>query len=164
MLSLRNLCVTIAVATMAIGCVCSDRRALRASLLETDRQWAEAVRGEDVDRIASFWTDDAVIYTANRPPVSGKTSLRGFVAKNRSIPGFSLGWEVSEAVVSETGDLAYTLGPYELTIPSSKGGLLTLKGNHICVWRREAGQWRCNLEVHAPLPVSDEGGLGRSSP
>ena len=149
---------------MAGGCVSPDSGRLHESLIKTDRQWAEAVRGTDVDRIASFWTDDAVIYTANRPPVAGKKALREFVARNRSIPGFSLGWEVCDVVVSGNGDLAYTLGPYELTVPSAKGGLMTLKGNHICIWRRENGEWRCSLEVHAPLPVADERASGSGSP
>ena len=148
---------------MAGGCVGRDIDGLRESLLRTDRQWAEAVRGDDADRVAAFWTDDAVIYTAGRPPVAGKKALREFVAKNRTIPGFSLSWEVSEAVVSDAGDLAYTLGPYEITIPSPEGGLVTLKGNHICVWRREDGQWRCSLEVHAPLPTSGERAQGSGS-
>lgn len=134
------------------GCAATDMAQLRASLLETDRQWAEAVRGDDADRIASFWTDDAVIYVANRPPVAGKEALRAFVAKNRSIPGFSLSWDVSDVAIAESGDLAYTLGPYELTAPSPEGGLTTLRGNHICVWRRENERWRCSIEVHAPLP------------
>lgn len=67
--------------------------------------------------------------------MAGKEALRAFVAGNRKIPGFSLSWDVSHAVVSVAGDMACTLGPYELTVPSSRGGLTTLKGNHICVWR-----------------------------
>jgi ketosteroid isomerase-like protein len=156
MLNYCRFCVTIAAAIMITGCARPDLHALRTSLLETDRQWAQVVRGSDAEGIATFWTEDAVIYTAGRPPVAGKKSLREFVARNRSIPGFALSWYVSEAVVSEAGDMAYTLGPYEITVPSSEGGLITHRGNHICMWRREAGQWRCNLEVHAPLPTADE--------
>lgn len=163
MLKPRSLCLTIVAGLMSAGCASTDLNRLRASLLETDRQWAQAVRGDDVDRIASYWTDDAVIYTANRPPVIGKKSLLEFVARNRSIPGFALSWEVSEAVVSEAGDLGYTLGPYELTVPSPEGGLMTRQGNHICVWRRVAGQWRCSLEVHAPLPTTVNRAEGSSS-
>ncbi len=163
MLRFRRLYVTLVAAMMTPGCASSDLYTLRTSLLETDRQWAKAVRGDDADRIAAFWTEDAVIYTAGRPPVAGKKSLREFVARNRSIPGFALSWEVSEAVVSKAGDLGYTLGPYEITVPSPEGGLRTHRGNHICMWRREAGQWRCNLEVHAPLPTTSERVQGSGS-
>lgn len=144
--------LTIVTAWLACGCITTSMDQLQTSLIQTDREWAQAVAGDDADRIASFWTDDAVIYTANRLPVVGKPALREFVARNRSIPGFSLFWNVSEAVVSKSGDIAYTLGPYTLTVPAPGGSLITLRGNHICMWRRENDQWRCNLEVHAPLP------------
>ncbi len=145
------------------GCVGPDLAGLHESLVKTDRQWAQAVRGSDADRIAAFWTDDAVVYTAGRPPVAGKEALRRFVARNRSIPGFSLSWQVSEAVVSDSGDMGYTLGPYQITVPSGDGDLMTAKGNHICMWRREQGQWRCNLEVHAPLSATGERRHGSGS-
>ncbi len=143
---------TIAIACIAGGCDGSKIERLRVSLLETDRQWVEAAQGDDADRVAAFWIDDAVIYTAGRPPVAGKQALRAMVAKNRSTPGFTIRWETTESVIARSGDLAYTFGPYRITAPRPDGSLVTQTGHSICVWRREHGTWKCSLEVHAPLP------------
>lgn len=147
--------VTIVAMFMASGCATLNKQALRESLLESDKQWSVVAAGDDIERVVEYWTDNAVVYTAGRLPIAGKDALRAFVRKNRSIPGFSLTWEPTEAIVSRTGDLGFTLGPYTLTVPGQEGKLVTQRGHYICVWKREGKNWRCSHEVHAPLPPLD---------
>ena len=53
----------------------SKAEADRAALLKTDTEWARhAAMGKDVERIISFWTDDAVIYPPREPPIVGKAA------------------------------------------------------------------------------------------
>ena len=139
------------------GCVWQDREALRQSLYETDRAWAQAIGGDNVDEVVAYWTDDATVYPGGRPPVAGKTSLRKMVTKNRATPGFSVTYDTDEVVVARSGDLGYTLGPYTFTVPGPDGQPVEHRGHYISTWRREHGVWRCMLEVHAPLPALSEG-------
>lgn len=150
----RSICclVTLVGTLLVCGCASVGKHALRESLLRADREWSVAVDGDDLERIVEFWTDDAVVYTPGALPVRGKEALRALVKGNRATPGFSLTWNATEAVVSASGDLGYTLGPYAITVPEMEGELGTQKGHYICVWRREGGAWRCSLEVWAPLP------------
>ena len=120
-----------------------------ARLIETDRQWAAAAAG-DIDNILTFWTDDAAIYAAGRPPVVGKPAIREYITKARSNPASSIEWTTDEAVVGHLGYLGYTRGPYELTTPGADGKLTTQRGHYICIWRREADVWRCTMEYHTP--------------
>ncbi|HEX5135257.1 MAG TPA: hypothetical protein VFW81_07695 [Thermoanaerobaculia bacterium] len=40
----------------------------RATLLERDREWAAvASEGKDLERILSFWTDDAKVFPSGAP-------------------------------------------------------------------------------------------------
>jgi ketosteroid isomerase-like protein len=132
------------------GCATTQVHALRDELLATDHAWAEAAAGRDVERIASYWTDDAVVYLAGRPPVVGKEALIRMVQKGRATEGFCIHWDTFDAVVARSGDLAYTLAHYTMTAPRPDGALVTQRGTSICAWRREDGTWRCTLEVHAP--------------
>ena len=51
----------------------------RAALLQTDIEWARhAALGKDVERIVSFWADDAVVYPPREVPVVGKPGSRRF--------------------------------------------------------------------------------------
>src|SRR5438105_3085346 len=49
-------------------------------LLRRDAEWADvAAAGRDVDRIASYWSDDAVIIPQGQPVVEGKAAIRDVV-------------------------------------------------------------------------------------
>jgi ketosteroid isomerase-like protein len=59
----------------------------RQRLLQRDAEWATiASQGRDVDRILSFWTEDAVVYPPGMPVVSGKAALRAYVEAALGIP------------------------------------------------------------------------------
>jgi ketosteroid isomerase-like protein len=54
-----------------------DMAAERAELLRRDAEWAAAAsEGRDVERILSFWTEDAVVLPPGLPAVAGKAALR----------------------------------------------------------------------------------------
>jgi len=156
---------TIAIFLLAVGalnllsgCAASRMKTLRADLLATDKAWVQAVAGDDVGRITSYWTDDAAVYLADRPPVKGKEQLTNMVRRGRSTPGFSITWDTFDSRIASSGDMAYTLAKYKITAPGPDGELITQRGTSLCMWRREHGRWRCTMEVHAPFGQSPPAG------
>jgi ketosteroid isomerase-like protein len=62
-----------------------DRTALR----RTDEEWsALAAQGADVDRIVSYWSDDAKVYPPGAPILEGKQAIRNFIAASLTTPCF----------------------------------------------------------------------------
>jgi ketosteroid isomerase-like protein len=148
--------VFLAACIIAAGCSSSlDIESERQALLDTDRAFAAAALEGEMDRVFSFWSDDAVIYPAGMPAVRGKEAIREFVARNRAQPGFSLRAEPRGAVVSQDGTLGFTVGDYEITLEGPDGSILTNRGRYLETWQKdEAGSWKCTVEIHAPLTVS----------
>jgi len=126
-------------------------------LLERDRAWAAAASaGKDVDGVLAFWTDDARVVTASDPTVVGKTAIHGMVERGFATPGFHVTWTPEFAAVSASGDLGYTRGTNEFTLPTKGGGTTKLPGRYLTVWRRGAdGVWRCVEDYSTPTPPSD---------
>ncbi len=117
------------------------------ALLETDRAWAAAAKAGDVDKVASFWAEDATNYFPGAPVARGKKAIVELVKKNRSKPGFSLSWEPREAIVAESGELGYTSGPFSLSVLGPEGVPIARTGHYVCIWKRHAdGSWKCSLE------------------
>jgi ketosteroid isomerase-like protein len=121
----------------------------KAALLERDREWAAvASEGKDLERILSFWTDDAKVYPPGAPIVEGKAAIRAFVTPSLSMPGFDVGWETEEVVIAPSGDMGYTTGRNHLTMPDESGVLRTETGRYVTVWRRDPdGEWRCVIDI-----------------
>jgi ketosteroid isomerase-like protein len=98
----------------------------RQRLLERDAEWAAlSSEGREVERILSFWSDDARVFAPGLPPFSGKTALRSYVEGALGIPGFHITWTTSEASLSPDGRLAYLLSTNAVTMPGPDGRPVT---------------------------------------
>lgn len=127
----------------------------RRRLLERDAQWAAlASAGQNVERIVSFWTDDAVVYPPGLPAFRGKAAIRGYVEGALAIPGFHITWTSSEATLSPDGRMGYLTSTNAVTIPGPEGRPVTSRGRVVTVWRREQdGEWRCMVDIWNDAPA-----------
>lgn len=145
----------IAVAVLVVGLsvsACASVPSVSGStedLLRTDREWAAlASEGKDVERILSFWSDDATIAPPGVPLITGKAAIRTFVEQSLATPGFHIGWTPAQASVSGDGTMGYTTGTNTTTLPGPEGKLLTVTGRYVTVWRRDAsGAWKCVADI-----------------
>src|SRR5882724_11671054 len=125
-----------------------------AKLLRRDAEWADlASAGKDVDRIVSYWSDDAVVIEPGQPAVEGKAAIRNYVAESLKTPGFKIHWVSEKPTFSPDGKLAYMRGTDELTVPGPDGTTTMSHLRGISVWRRDAdGQWRCVVDISNEEP------------
>jgi hypothetical protein len=73
-----------------------DPAAEQAKLLRRDAEWADlAFAGKDVEKIVSYWSDDAVLIFPGQPVLEGKAAIRAYVTESLKTPGFKIHW-VSE--------------------------------------------------------------------
>jgi ketosteroid isomerase-like protein len=128
----------------------------RQRLLDRDAEWAAlSSKGQDVERILSFWTDDARVYAPGLPVFSGKADLRRYVEGALAIPGFNITWSTSEASLSPDANLAYLLSTNTVTMAGPEGQPVTTRGRAVTVWRRESdGQWRCAVDIWNDQPAT----------
>jgi len=107
------------------------------ALLETDRAWAAAAAAGDVQKLTTFWAEDATNYFPGAPVARGREAIGELVRRNRSQPGFSLSWEPREAVVAPSGDLGYTTGTFTTSRTGAEGDPITRGGHYVCIWTRQ---------------------------
>lgn len=128
----------------------------KEALLRVDREWAQvASEGKDVERIISFWSDDATIIAPGAPVVRGKEAIRNFVQQSLAIPGFHITWRSEQVSISSDGTLGYTIGENAITMSGQDGKPVTVKGRGIAVWRRSpTSDWKCVLDTWNAGPES----------
>lgn len=111
------------------------------ALMARDREWAGTVK--DPDRFVSFFADDGVVHPPGMAQVSGSAAIREMFVKMSSVPGFTLEFTPSRAVVGAGGDIGYTSGTYR----SSMGGA-SESGKYVTVWKKQAdGQWKVAEDI-----------------
>src|SRR6266705_3468255 len=99
-----------------------DLTSARTELLRRDAEWAAvSSKGRDIERILSYWTDDAIVLPPGLPAISGKPALREYVESSWKIPGFRITWTSTD---------------------------VTMKGRGITIWRRDPdGEMRCVVDI-----------------
>lgn len=147
-----------------------DVEAETRTLLATDGAWAEAAVAGDVEKLTTFWAEDATNYFPGAPVARGREAIGELVRRNRSRPGFSLSWEPQKAVVARSGDLGYTSGTFALSMEGPEATPITRTGHYVCIWRKQAdGTWKCSVEstIFGPaaggVEQEDGGGAGRKA-
>lgn len=156
-MSNRILALLLLVPLLGCGQRSFDAAAEAQKLLERDAEWAElASAGKDVERVASYWSDDALIVAPGQPLIEGKAAIRDFVARSFQTPGFQIHWKSEKPSFSADGTLAYMRGTSTTVVPGPDGTTMTLTGRSVTVWRLEPdGQWRCVMDIwNDPPPAS----------
>ena len=126
-----------------------DLKAEEAAIMKTDSTWAAlAKESQDVDKIVSYWSDDAVVLAPGQPAVKGTEALRKMVEDSKNIPGFSITWKSSDVHFSPDGKLAYMSGENLMTINDSTGKTISVPGRAYTIWRKGAdGTWKCVVDI-----------------
>jgi ketosteroid isomerase-like protein len=117
--------------------------------MELSREWAKSVKDRDVEKMLSFWAEDAIVMSPNESAVVGIESLRGMVERSMKIPGFEINWEPQNAYVSKSGDLGYVIIKNYMTMPiDTLGNTHTVFNKGVEIWRKqEDGSWKNVIDI-----------------
>ena len=122
--------------------VAPDARALA----QLDEEWSKAAGAKDVERVASFYADDAIAYPPGAPMAVGKAAAKKVWAAYFADPSFAISWKTDHAEVS--GQLGYTSGTSETSYKGRDGKVVHEKGKFLCVWRKQKdGGWKAIHDV-----------------
>ena len=122
--------VTAAVAVIAVASVIActpavdtpavDTGALAKTLTQLDDDWSKAAGTKDVDRVASFYADDAIAYPPSEPIAAGQPAAKKVWAAYFADSTFAISWKTNHAEVAKSGDLGFTTGTYEASWKRSR--------------------------------------------
>ena len=121
-----------------------DKMGAKAKMLtKLDDDWSAAAVARDVDRVASFYAEDAIAYPPGEPAAVGRAAAKKVWATYFADPTFALSWKTLHAEVSKSGDLGYTSGTYEASYKGADGKPVSEKGKYLCTWKLQGdGTWK----------------------
>jgi ketosteroid isomerase-like protein len=115
----------------------------RAALVKAEEEWARGWMEKHLGLVMLYYADDAVMLSSVRPPVEGRKAIGDFMSRLFQLPGLITRIMPARAEVSEGGDMGFTQGRYESTIPDAAGKSATHAGTYLAVWKTHFdGSWR----------------------
>lgn len=107
----------------------------------------------DAAKLASCYTDDAEILSANMSPVRGRAQIES-VFKFTNRPGHTLEFQTAELDVQ--GATAIEIGAY---VRRQGDGSTFSRGRYIIIWKRLGEEWKIHRDMFASQP-----GVGLGKP
>ncbi len=120
-----------------------DTDAIARELTRLDDDWSAAAAAKNVEKVASYYADDANVYPNNYPLAVGREAARKVWAEGLADSTFKISWKTVHARVSKSGDIGYTTGTYEDSFKGPGGTMVNEKGKYLCVWAKQSdGTWK----------------------
>jgi uncharacterized protein (TIGR02246 family) len=126
-----------------------DHRAEDAPAIKAlDADWVKAVQGKDLEKAVALYAENGVLLAPGAPMASGKEAIRKDWSGMMSAPGFALTFSPTRVEVARSGDLAYEVGEYALTMNDKRGKPQTSKGKYVVVWGKQpGGTWKVLVDA-----------------
>jgi ketosteroid isomerase-like protein len=126
-------CGTIATATLSA--------APRASLQQAAAAWVEAFERRDADAVTRWFADDIIAWYPRPEQSIGRAVNRDVWRGVFDGPNNRHPITTDTVVVSDSGDLGYTMGRYRSHYERPSATVDT-GGRYVAVWRHAGGEWR----------------------
>jgi len=126
-----------------------DTRTADETLIRNlDAEWVKTVAGKDAQKSSSYYAGDGVLMAPGAPLASGQEDIQKTWAGMLATPGFALTFAPAKVTVARSGDLAYEVGDYEMTINDKKGKPQTVKAKYVVVWGKQSdGKWKALVDA-----------------
>ena len=132
----------------------------QSAIKDLEAQWSKAAAAKNPDDMVSYYADDGSMLPPNMPIATGKQAVRVVWAEFMGNPGFSASWQSNKVEASRSGDFAYDIGTYQLTMNDPQGKQMSDRGKYTVVWKKQAGgSWKAVADMFSsdlPLPAPAE--------
>jgi ketosteroid isomerase-like protein len=99
-----------------------------------------------------FMADDVILLRGK--PVFGKEAVRSTIKSDWDDPTYSLSWEPKHVELFKSGKMGHTSGRWTYKGTNEKGEKLTLHGDYLTVWQKQAdGSWKVIYDGGTPDPA-----------
>ncbi len=132
----------------ALICWAADTKNIEQAVRQLDEEWSKAAATKDVDKVVSYYSDDAIVLPPGSGALTTTDAIRNTWKELLTSPGASISWKTTRVEVSKSGDMAYTSGTYELTMNDPSGKPMNERGKYLEVWVKQAdGKWKCGADM-----------------
>jgi ketosteroid isomerase-like protein len=163
------LALAILIPGLALGCVSPP--ATPAVDIDAEKAAIEQVLNDQLagsnqageagaDGYVSNATENLVLLPPNATRIDGRQAVRDWALQFTASEGWSATWRPNRVEVAASGDLAYAIGTYELSLTDADGNSVTDEGKFINTFEKQPdGSWKITvISYSSDLPVPGEPG------
>ncbi len=147
---MKTVAVIFGMALMAVARIGGGEQTTDPALTTLADAFADAFNAKDAPKVASFYTDDAVVMPPDQPMVRGRRNIEAYYTRGfrQDVSNFRL--VPMESAV--TGTHAFEAGRSSLTSRTSASpqrgpNLVTSNGKYVVIYKRVDGAWKIAYDI-----------------
>lgn len=151
----KRILITLMLGFVAVAsCLAGDKK-IEQAVRDLDAQWSKAAETRDLDKLLSFYSNDAMVLPAHNSIATTRDSIQSIFKNLLAVPGINLSWKATKVDVAASGEIAYTVGTYLLTAPDDTGKTTTDRGKYVAVWKKQPdGSWKVATDIwNSDIPI-----------
>ncbi len=114
---------------------------VEALIRRIGEQWAQHWNARQLARLMEAYAADAVYMPPHHAAVHGRQAIEDYLRGPMQHGVTDLTYDVT--YIRHSGDLAYDVGRYSMTVPQKDSSKRQDKGKYLTVWKRQAdGSWK----------------------
>lgn len=122
-----------------------DLEKIRTEIQAMEDAWAAAEKAKDADKVAAYYSEDAVSYGRNEPPTAGKAAIRDSIAA-RIARDTTSNYSVYKVVdLFGEGNLLVEIGSWTLMNPA---GAEVDRGHYMSLFQKKDGKYLCIRDMN----------------
>jgi uncharacterized protein (TIGR02246 family) len=127
-------------------CGVASAQSAQTSIEATNAELAKAFNSKDAAKVASFYTEDAVVLPPNVSRQDGRQGVQNYWQAAIDVGASDLALKTLE--VQENGDFAYEVGSFTLKALGEDKKPAEIVGKYVVVWKKgEDGVWRLHRDI-----------------
>jgi len=136
---------------LTFGYACNNTRSDtndEAQLLrQTTDSLLTALNAKDAEVFVRYYDKDALFISPESGQHHGKDDIKKSYGAGFALPGFYISGTIQEVQVAKSGDIGYTLVPWEGYFIPESGEKIESKGLNLLVWKKQdIGTWRVIID------------------
>ena len=130
-------------ATIALGCgvanaysSATSRSADESTIRKIDEAWSRAAETRDLKGVVAPYALDGAMLPFKAPMATGPEAIRQVWSALMAMPGYSLKFSPASITVAKSGEMAWEVGTFELTLNDPQGRPTTIPGKYVVTWEK----------------------------
>lgn len=114
--------------------------------------WAIRAASGNLDSTMFYWANDAIILDHGRL-INGKDAIKKMMLDINKMSASKMTWDnkPSKLEVSNSGDMAYMIFGNKVSMPDSKGKVISIRNSALETWKKDTdGMWKCAVVMMMP--------------
>ncbi|MCD2191967.1 SgcJ/EcaC family oxidoreductase [Actinomycetospora endophytica] len=126
--------------------------AARDDVQARNRQFMDAFAAGDAARVASLYTEDAVVLPPDAPMITGRAHVEEFWRGLMNAGVREVGLETLR--LDGSAELLHEIGRATITVRPADGETMTQLAKYVVVWERKpAGEWQLAVDIWNAQPT-----------